>query len=184
MAKVTVSFEWLSGCSGCELSIVDLHERLLAVLEEIDIVRLPILMDVKDYPKAALGIITGALRTHHDVECAKKMRASCTPSWPSAPAACTAGRRARATPTRKASWPRRRSYQEPDHLHAFRTLTRACPSCSKKACCRSMRPFPVDLYLPGCPPHAFYVFEALKSMLHGKPPSSASTTCASTAIAT
>ena len=77
MAKVTVSFEWLSGCSGCELSIVDLHERLLTVLEEIDIVRLPILMDVKGYPKAALGIVTGALRTDHDVECAKKMRASC-----------------------------------------------------------------------------------------------------------
>ena len=56
MAKVTVSFEWLSGCSGCELSIVDLHDRLLKVLEEIQIVRLPILMDVKDYPKAPVMI--------------------------------------------------------------------------------------------------------------------------------
>jgi F420-non-reducing hydrogenase small subunit len=29
---------------------------------------------------------------------------------------------------------------------------------------------PVDLYLPGCPPHAYYVFEALSSLLHNKPP--------------
>ena len=36
---------------------MDLHDRLLKVLEEIDIVRLPILMDVKDYPKASLGIM-------------------------------------------------------------------------------------------------------------------------------
>jgi F420-non-reducing hydrogenase small subunit len=28
----------------------------------------------------------------------------------------------------------------------------------------------VDLYLPGCPPHAYYVFEALRSVLDGKPP--------------
>ena len=77
MAKVPVSFEWLSGCSGCELTVVDLHERLLKVLEAIDIVRLPILMDVKDYPKAAIGIVTGALRTEHDIHCAEKMRESC-----------------------------------------------------------------------------------------------------------
>ena len=36
MAKVPVSFEWLSGCSGCELGIVDLHERLLKVLDSIE----------------------------------------------------------------------------------------------------------------------------------------------------
>jgi coenzyme F420-reducing hydrogenase gamma subunit len=35
--KVTVSFEWLSGCSGCELATVDLHERLLLVLETVSI---------------------------------------------------------------------------------------------------------------------------------------------------
>ena len=86
MAKVTVSFEWLSGCSGCELTIVDLHERLLTVLEEIDIVRLPILMDVKDYPKAALGIVTGALRTITTWNAPRRCAPVATPSWPSAPA--------------------------------------------------------------------------------------------------
>jgi F420-non-reducing hydrogenase small subunit len=29
---------------------------------------------------------------------------------------------------------------------------------------------PVDLYLPGCPPHAYYVFEALSSVLNKKAP--------------
>ena len=77
MTKVPVSFEWLSGCSGCEMSTVDLHDRLLEVLDEIELVRIPILMDEKDYPKAALGIVTGALRTDHDVHAAHEMRKSC-----------------------------------------------------------------------------------------------------------
>ncbi len=77
MSKVPVSFEWLSGCSGCEMSTVDLHDRLLDVLDEIELVRIPILMDEKDYPKATLGIVTGALRTDHDVHAAHEMRKSC-----------------------------------------------------------------------------------------------------------
>ena len=77
MEKVSISFEWLSGCSGCGLSVVDLHEKLLKVLEVADIVRLPILVDTKDYPNATLGIVTGALRTENVVHCAREMRKGC-----------------------------------------------------------------------------------------------------------
>ena len=54
--KARVSIEWLSGCSGCELGIVDLHEKLLEVLDEIELVRIPILMDTKEYVKADVGL--------------------------------------------------------------------------------------------------------------------------------
>ncbi len=77
-AKVRVSFEWLSGCSGCELSVVDMHEKLITVLQEIELVRLPILVDVKDYVEADVGIISGSVRTEHDVHSAKAMREACT----------------------------------------------------------------------------------------------------------
>ena len=75
--KARVSIEWLSGCSGCELGIVDLHEKLLDVLAEVELVRIPILMDTKDYVPADVGIITGSIRTDHDIEAAHKMRAAC-----------------------------------------------------------------------------------------------------------
>jgi F420-non-reducing hydrogenase small subunit len=164
MAKVTVSFEWLSGCSGCELSIVDLHDRLLKVLEAIDIVRLPILMDVKDYPKAALGIITGALRTDHDVECAKKMRASCDAILAFGTCAVYGGPQGSGYAHAQAAFvknPTTSTHFVPDQ---------GVPRLLEEGVLPLDAAIPVDLYLPGCPPHAYYVFEALSSLLHKKPP--------------
>ena len=169
MGKVTVSFEWLSGCSGCELSIVDLHEKLLKVLEAIDIVRLPILMDVKDYPKATLGIITGALRTHHDVECAKKMRQSCDAIlaygtcgvYGGPQGAGYAGAQSELADVAFVNNPTTRTHFVPD---------KDVPKLLEEGVLPLDAVIPVDLYLPGCPPHAYYVFEALSSILAKKPP--------------
>jgi F420-non-reducing hydrogenase small subunit len=169
MAKVPVSFEWLSGCSGCELTIVDLHERLLKVLEAIDIVRLPILMDVKDYPKAAIGIVTGALRTEHDVHCAEKMREACDAILAFGTCAVYGG-------------PQGSGYAHTmDELFdgAYRdnptTSTKFVPDQGvPKLLEEGVRPLDsaidVDLYLPGCPPHPYYVFEALVAVLEGRAP--------------
>ena len=169
MEKVPVSFEWLSGCSGCELGIVDLHERLLKVLEMIEIVRLPILADVKGYPKAKIGIITGALRTEHDVECAKKMREACDAVLALGTCAVYGGP------------------QGSGYAHTFQemvetaytknptTTTDFLPSENLPSLLpEGVRPLDtaidVDLYLPGCPPHAYFIFESLASVIEGREP--------------
>lgn len=169
MAKVPVSFEWLSGCSGCELGIVDLHERLLKVLEAVQIVRLPILVDVKDYPKAAVGIVTGALRTEHDVECAKKMRETCDAILAFGTCAVYGG-------------PQGSGYAHSlDELldGAYKnnptTSTRVVPDQGlPKLLEEGVQPLDtaidVDLYLPGCPPHAHYIFESLIALVEGRSP--------------
>ena len=169
MGKVTVSFEWLSGCSGCELSIVDLHERLLTVLEQIEIVRLPILMDVKDYPKAALGIITGALRTHHDIECAKKMRATCDAILAFGTCAVYGGPQGSGYAHAQSELGDAAFVKNPTTSTHF-VPNVGVPALLEEGVLPLDAAIPVDLYLPGCPPHAYYVFEALKSVLGGKPP--------------
>jgi len=169
MAKVTVSFEWLSGCSGCELSIVDLHERLLAVLEQIDIVRLPILMDVKDYPKASLGIVTGALRTHHDVECAKKMRASCDAILAFGTCAVYGGPQGSGYAHTQAELAESAFVKNPTTSTHF-VPSEGVPKLLEEGVLPVDTAISVDRYLPGCPPHAYYVFEALKPILGGKSP--------------
>ncbi|HEX7598465.1 MAG TPA: methyl viologen-reducing hydrogenase [Polyangia bacterium] len=169
MAKVTVSFEWLSGCSGCELSIVDLHDRLLKVLEEIDIVRLPILMDVKDYPKAALGIITGALRTQHDVECAKKMRASCDAILAFGTCGVYGGPQGSGYAHAPGELAETAFTKNPTTSTHF-VPDQGVPALLEEGVLPLDAAIPVDWYLPGCPPHAYYVFEALSSLLHKKPP--------------
>ena len=75
--KIKLNTEWLSVCGGCHVSIVDMHEKILNLLESIEIQRCPLLMDIKGYPEADVGIISGAIRNAHDREAAEKMRASC-----------------------------------------------------------------------------------------------------------
>ncbi len=169
MGKITVSFEWLSGCSGCELSIVDLHEKLLAVLEQIEIVRLPILMDVKGYPKAALGIVTGALRTHHDVECAKKMRESCATILAFGTCGVYGGPQGSGYAHAPGELAETAFVKNPTTSTHF-VPDQGVPKLLDEGVLPLDAAIAVDRYLPGCPPHAYYVFEALRSVVDGKPP--------------
>ena len=50
-----VAEEWLNACSGCEISIVDLGERILEVLELVEFVHIPVLMDHKYYGQLGDG---------------------------------------------------------------------------------------------------------------------------------
>ena len=169
MSKVPVSFEWLSGCSGCELSVVDMHEKLLRILDAVEIVRLPILADVKDYPSAKLGIITGGLRTEHDVHCAKEMRKSCEKILAFGICAVYGGPQGSGYA---------HSLAELEDV-AFRknptTVTHFVPDQGvPKLLTDGVRPIDseidVDLYLPGCPPHPYFVFEALSSVVENREP--------------
>jgi F420-non-reducing hydrogenase small subunit len=169
MGKVPVSFDWLSGCSGCELSVVDMHEKLLKVLEAIDIVRLPILADVKGYPKAAVGIITGGLRTDHDVHCAHEMRKSCDAILAFGICAMYGG------PQGSGYASSLQELKDAAYEKNVTTATKFTPGEGvPKLLEEGVRPLDseikVDLYLPGCPPHPYYVFEALTSVLAGKQP--------------
>jgi F420-non-reducing hydrogenase small subunit len=74
--KAKISTEWLSGCSGCHVAIVDLHEKLLNLADEVEFVRAPVLMDEKGYPEADIGIVEGAIRSVHDREAVQHMRDS------------------------------------------------------------------------------------------------------------
>jgi len=57
---ITINTEWLSDCSGCHIAIVDLHEKIMAVLESVRIQHCPVLTDIKDYPPAKIGLVSGA----------------------------------------------------------------------------------------------------------------------------
>jgi F420-non-reducing hydrogenase small subunit len=169
MDKVPVSFEWLSGCSGCEIGIVDLHERLLKVLEAISIVRLPILVDIKDYPKATLGIVTGALRTEHDVACAKKMRESCQKILAFGTCAVYGG------PQGSGYAHSLEELQNAAFVNNPSTETHFVPDKGvPPLLADGVKPLDaaisVDAYLPGCPPHPYYIFEALQALLAGRDP--------------
>ena len=168
MSEITINTEWLSDCSGCHIAIVDLHEKILGVLQAVRIQRCPVLTDVKDYPHATLGLVSGAIRNEHDRQAAIEMRKSCdlVIAWGScAVFGGPAGAGNIHTP------------QEIGHavyLDNKTTVPAPVPDQEVSPLESIVSPLDcaieVDLYLPGCPPHPAFVFEALSALVEGRAP--------------
>lgn len=73
-----VVLESLSGCAGCEIAILDLHERLLDLLNRIELAYAPIILDSKTFGKSDIGIVTGSVRSDEDVQKVRALRDRCT----------------------------------------------------------------------------------------------------------
>lgn len=72
---VKIATTWLGGCSGCHISLLDLHEELLNLLENVELVHCPVLMDVKEIPDGVeVALIEGGIRNEENLEIAKEMR--------------------------------------------------------------------------------------------------------------
>lgn len=74
--KIKLGNIWLSVCSGCELSIADIHEAVVDVLELADFEFMPVLMDVKydEWPEVDVAIVSGGIRNDENRELAEKVR--------------------------------------------------------------------------------------------------------------
>lgn len=167
--RARVSTEWLSGCSGCHVAIVDLHEKLANLVEEVEFVRVPVLMDEKGYPKADVGIVEGAIRSHHDREAAKRMRDSVTTLVAFGSCAAYGG-------PSGLGW-----LYEPgaviDEVYASGPTNAPGQVPGGKALPvleEGVTPLDevveVDFYLPGCPPHPYFIAAALRALLGASAP--------------
>ena len=177
--SVKVASEWLNSCSGCEISIVDMGERLLDVLNLVDFVHIPVLMDHKYFgqtgdgqhlaiPEADVGIISGGIRNEEHLEVALEMRKQCKLIIALGTCATHGGIPALSN-----------SYANPDILaryYSTESTTQAdrLPSDGIPALLDSAyaldEKIKVDVYLPGCPPHSDQIFGALAALLAGKAP--------------
>ncbi|HIC98892.1 MAG TPA: hypothetical protein EYP08_04440 [Pyrodictiaceae archaeon] len=74
--KITVAHVQLCSCCGCLISLTDTYEKLLDVLNNIDLVYCQTLMDVRKIPEADVILVEGGvcLDDHHAMEMAKKVR--------------------------------------------------------------------------------------------------------------
>ncbi len=77
-----LSVYWASSCGGCEIALVNLHERILAVDRLFDLVFCPCLLDTKKQDieamperSIAITLFNGAVRTAENAEMARLLRA-------------------------------------------------------------------------------------------------------------
>lgn len=174
-----VASDWLNACSGCEIAIVDLGERLLTVLGLVQFVHIPALMDHKyfgqmgdgkhvDIPEADVGIISGGIRNQEHLEVALEMRKKCKAVIALGTCATHGGIPALAN-----------SFENNDILSRYYSTETTDPPDALP--CEGIpelldasyaldEKIGVDIYLPGCPPHSDQVFEALVAFLEGRAP--------------
>lgn len=176
---VKVASEWLNSCSGCEISIVDMGERLLDILRVAEFVHLPALMDHKyfgqlgngkhlEIPEADVGIISGGIRNEEHLEVAGEMRKKCNiiialgtcATHGGIPALCNSY-------TTDEIFQRYYSTESTDKPDKF--PSESIPSMLD-ACYALDEKIKVDIYLPGCPPHSDHIFKALTALVEGTPP--------------
>ncbi len=176
---VKVASEWLSACSGCEIAILNMGETLVELLEDLDFVHIPVLLDHKyfgqcgeeeglEIPEADVGIVSGAVANDEHLEVLDKMRERCKILVGLGTCATHGG-----IPSLLNCWTRDEAL---DTIFSTPT-TDSCSTPDDGVPPLLDRVYAVDekvdldLYLPGCPPNPRHIAAVLKALLAGGTPS-------------
>lgn len=167
MKRVRIATIWLDGCSGCHMSFLDMDELLLDLADKIELVYSP-LVDNKNYPdEVDVVLIEGAVSTPEDVEKLLKIRKRTKVVVALGDCAVTS------------NVPSMRNNLDPaDVLNlAYRERAAVNPSIPTEhipPLLRRVVPvreiIKVDVFLPGCPPSAPDIVNAVTALLEGKDP--------------
>jgi len=166
--KVKVATIWLSGCSGCHMSFLDLDERLIDLAKKIQVVYSPI-VDVKEFPeKVDVTLIEGAVANEEQYEMLKKARDRTNFLISLGDCAVSGNVTALRNSWRKSDEAvLERAYKDSSDLNAM--IPTAVPKLLIKA-----KPLhevvKVDFYIPGCPPSADLIYYVLTELLAGRAP--------------
>jgi len=80
-SKLKLAFYWAAGCGGCEVSVLDIDEKILDIAKVADIVMWPVAIDTKyedlrNFPDQSIDItfFNGAIRNNENEEMAHLFR--------------------------------------------------------------------------------------------------------------
>lgn len=167
--KVTVASDWLAGCAGCHMSLLDMDERLVELLERVELRSTPI-TDLKhpDKQGVTVGILEGAVNNSAGEEVARQMRRRCKVLIALGDCAVFGG-----IPTLRNGVCCKHALQRA-YVESESTVEGKIPDDPALARMQEARPLSavvdVDIYLPGCPPPADAIYHVLKELVEGRMP--------------
>ena len=170
MSKPKVASDWLCGCAGCHMSILDIDERILQVVELVDLRATPI-TDLKepDEDGVTVGILEGGINNTANEEVAKRMRERCKILVALGDCAVFGG-----VPAMRnfvgAEAALQRAYVDAESNDSEAKVP-SSPELAEMTRVRALHEVvPVDLFIPGCPPDADVIFYALSELAQGRIP--------------
>lgn len=186
MGKPKFAFYWCASCGGCEETVLDLNEKILEVVDKVDIVFWPVALDFKRKDIEAMkegeidvAFINGAIRTSEQEEMAKLLREKA--KFVVAFGACA---QLGGIPGLANFWVRSdifdRIYKKvptvanpegvvPQQVVEMDGYKLTLPEFYDTVKTLDQT-IPVDYYLPGCPPPPDLIMDAIETILKGELP--------------
>jgi len=169
MSKPKIATASLAGCFGCHMSLLDIDERILQLVELIEFDKSPI-NDLKKFRgRCAIGLIEGGCANEENVHVLQEFRKHCDILISVGECAVMGG-----IPAMRNMVPLKECLEEaflkgptvhnpqqriPDDPDIPLLLDRVYP-------CHEV--VKIDYHLPGCPPSADCIWQALLVLLNGK----------------
>ena len=170
MSKPKLATTSLAGCFGCHMSILDMDERLLDVVELVDFDKSPV-DDIKDFTgQCAVGLIEGGCCSDENVHVLESFRKNCDVLVSLGECAIMGG-----VPAMRNTIPLKECLQEayqqgPTVYNPDNVLPKdpEIPLILDKVypCHEVVK---IDFHLPGCPPSADTIFQAVVALLNNQP---------------
>ena len=170
MTKPKVATASLAGCFGCHMSILDIDERILDLIDIVDFSKSPI-DDIKEFNEPCLlGLIEGGCSNDENVEVLRNFRKNCQILISLGDCATMGG-----VPAMRNSVSLRECLEEaylngPTVYNPNKVMPndKEIPLLLDKVrpCHEVVK---MDYYLPGCPPSADCIWEALVAIIQNKP---------------
>ena len=170
MSKPKFASDWLAGCAGCHMSLLDMDERIAKVAELVDIRATPF-TDLKE-PDATgvdVGMLEGGVNNSANEEVAIRMRKRCKILVAIGDCAVFGG-----VPAMRnfvgIDESLKRAYVEAESVDKSGRV----PDDPELATMQKVRAVqdvvPVDISLQGCPPDADAIFYMLAELAQGRKP--------------
>jgi len=170
MSKPVIATASLAGCFGCHMSLLDIDDRILKLIELVEFNKSPI-DDIKKFTKAVdVGLIEGGCCNSENVEVLRYFRRNCKILVSVGECAIMGG-----LPALRNGIPLKECLDEaymnsltvdpadrliPDDEELPIILDKVYP-------CHEI--VKIDYFLPGCPPSADLIWEALTALVEGRP---------------
>lgn len=170
MTKPKISSDWIAGCAGCHMSLLDIDERIVGVAELVDFRATPV-TDFKE-PDASgvdVGILEGGVNNSANEEVAHRMRSRCKLLVALGDCAVFGG-----VPAMRNFFTieetLRRAYVETESTDSSGKIPDDPELCVPTKVRALEEVVPVDIFVPGCPPDADTIYYVLSELAQGRIP--------------